>query len=137
MLHLPRTVTTPVTLLVSASSGEAEIAAELRYDPSDPLAVALVIGVGCAEPVVWIFARDLLQAGVTGPSGQGDITIEPTDEIAGQRTLRITLATDCLATMLISSDLVVEFLVETYALVPSGCELDGIDLDSEIAALLA
>ena len=136
MLHnLPQTVTTPVTLLVSASTGEAEIDAELRYDPSDPLAVSLAIGVSCSDPVVWIFARDLLQAGVHGPAGQGDITIEPTEHL-DRRALRITLATDCLATMLVGSDRVIEFLVETYALVPSGCELDRVDLDAEIAALL-
>lgn len=137
LYHLPQTVTTPVTLLVSASTGEAEIAAELRYDPSDPLAVSLAIGTECSEPVIWTFARDLLQAGVRGPSGHGDITIEPAEAANGHRTLRITLATDCLATMLISTDSVIEFLVETYALVASGCELDHVDLDAEIAALLA
>ena len=80
-------------------------------------------------------ARDLLQAGVHGPAGQGDITIEPADHL-GRRGLRITLATDCLATMMVEAQPVIEFLVETYALVPSGCELDHIDFDAEIAALL-
>lgn len=134
--HLPQTVTTPVTLLVSATTGEAEIAAELRYDPSDPLAVSLVIGIGCSEPVIWTFARDLLQAGISAPAGEGDITIEPVNDDLHERALRITLATDCLATMLLARDRAVEFLVETYALVASGCELDHVDLDAEIAALL-
>lgn len=136
MLHLPKTVTAPVMLSVTAASGEADIAAELRYDPSDPLAVSLAIGVECAEPVVWTFARDLLQAGVSAPAGEGDITVEPADTAPGSpRRLRITLATDCLATMLVSSDQVIEFLVETYALVGSGCELDDIDIDAELEAL--
>jgi hypothetical protein len=139
MLHLPRTITTPLSLIVSTGTGEAELDAELRYDPEDPFAVALAIGVECGEPVIWTFARDLLAAGVSAPSGEGDITIEP--DLTGSfddadRTLRITLATDCLATMLASSDRVVEFLVETYAIVPTGSELDRVDLDAEIAALL-
>jgi hypothetical protein len=132
MLGSSRTVTTPLTLVVSATTGDAKLEAQLRYDPSDPLAVSLVIGTQCDEPVVWVFARDLLAAGIAGAIGEGDITIEPAD-----RDVRITLATDCLATMLAPRDRVVEFLVETFTRVPSGAEFDGIDIDAEIAALLA
>ncbi|MDQ1705071.1 MAG: hypothetical protein QOF18_1437 [Frankiaceae bacterium] len=139
MLHLPRTITTPVSLVVSTGTGEAELEAELRYDPTDPFAVSLAIGVECGEPVVWTFARDLLAAGVSVPSGEGDITVEP-DQLSAmddaERMLRITLATDSLATMVTSSDRVVEFLVETYAIVPTGSELDRVDFDAEIAALI-
>src|SRR3954447_10732195 len=107
MLHMPRTVTTPLSLTVSIRTGEAELDAELRFDPADPFAVSLAIGVECGEPVVWTFARDLLSAGVTAPTGEADITIEPAQAAAldnDERMLRITLATDCLATMLASSD---------------------------------
>ena len=138
MLHLPRTITTPLSLTVSTGTGEAELDAELRYDPADPFAVSLAIGVDCGEPVVWTFARELLSAGVNSPSGEGDITVEPdvTEGFGAERALRITLATDCMATMLASTDRVVEFLVETYAVVPTGAELDRVDFDAEIAALL-
>jgi hypothetical protein len=135
MLHMPQTVTTQLTLSVSAATGEADLAAELRYDLTDPLAVTLAIGTECGEPVLWVFARDLLAAGTGSPSGEGDITIEPLDDVTGHQ-LQITLATDCLATMTTPRDKVVEFLVESFALVPSGTELDSVDLDSEIAALL-
>ncbi|MDX6234893.1 MAG: hypothetical protein QOH68_4028 [Nocardioidaceae bacterium] len=140
MLHLPRTITTRLSLVVSTGTGEAELDAELRYDPADPFAVALAIGVECGEPVVWTFARDLLAAGVSAPSGEGDITVEP--DLASsmddsERLLRITLATDCLATMVTPAAPVLEFLVETYAIVPTGSELDRVDFDAEIAALLS
>ena len=139
MLHLPRTITTPLSLTVSTGTGEAELDAELRYDPADPFAVSLAIGVDCGEPVVWTFARELLSAGVNSPAGEGDITVEPdvTEGFGAERALRITLATDCMATMLASTDRVVEFLVETYAVVPTGAELDRVDFDAEIAALLS
>ncbi len=139
MLHLPRTITTPLSLTVSTGTGEADLDAELRYDPADPFAVSLAIGVDCGDPVVWTFARELLAAGVNAPSGEGDITLEPdmSEGFGGERTLRITLATDCMATMLASADRVVEFLVETYAVVPTGSELDRVDFDAEIAALLS
>jgi len=139
MLHPSRTVTTPLSLVVSTATGEAELDAELRYDPSDPFAVSLAIGTECGDPVVWTFARDLLSAGISSPSGEGDITIEP-DLSAGaegdDRLLRITLATDCLATMIAPAGPVVEFLVETFTMVPTGAELDRVDLDAELAALL-
>jgi hypothetical protein len=136
MLHPARTVTTPLTLFVSADTGDAEIEAELRYDSSDPLAVSLAIGIECVEPVVWVFGRDLLSDGVTHACGLGDITVEPASDL-DSRDIRITLATDRLATMIAARDKVVEFLVETFTVVPSGCELDYIDFDAEIASLIS
>jgi hypothetical protein len=135
MLHEAHTVTTPLTLAVSAITGDADVQAELRYDPSDPLAVSLAIGVECDEPVVWTFARDLLADGVNHSSGLGDITVEPVEDLGTAHDVRITLATDCLATMIAPRDRVVEFLVESFTAVPSGCEMDRIDLDAEIASL--
>lgn len=136
MLYDSRTVTTPLTLSVSAMTGDAEMNAELRYDPSDPLAVSLAIGTELEDPVVWVFARDLLADGVNHASGEGDITIEPVNE-AEDREIRITLATDCLATMTASRDTVVEFLVAAFTAVPSGSEMDTVDWDAEVAALLS
>ena len=135
MLHLPRTITTPLPLMVATGNGEAELTGELRYDPSDPFAVSLAIGTECGEPVIWTFARDLLADGVKEPAGEGDITIEPASDL-DSRELRITLATDSLATLLAPRDRVVEFLVEAFTVLPSGAEFDTIDFDAEISALL-
>jgi hypothetical protein len=138
MLHLPRTITAPLPMIVSTGVGEAELEAELRYDPADPFAVSLAIGVECNEPVVWVFARELLAAGIDGPAGEGDITIEPDSLHSSyeERSIRITLATDCLATMTAPAAAIFEFLVETFSVVPTGTELDRVDLDAELAALL-
>ena len=133
MLNSSRTVTTRLTLTVSAATGDARLEAELRYDAGDPLAVSLAIGTQCDEPVVWVFARDLLASGITGPVGEGDITIEP----AADAEVRITLATDCLATLLAPRSRVAEFLIESFTQVPSGSEFAGVDIDAEIAALLS
>lgn len=136
MLHPSHTVTTPLTLSVSASTGDADMRAELRYDPNDPLAVTLAIGTECEAPVVWIFGRDLLAQGVNCISGEGDITVEPASD-RETREILFTLATDCLATMTADRDKVLEFLVASFTAVPSGCEMDRIDFDTEIAALLS
>jgi hypothetical protein len=135
MLNSSHTVTKPLTVSVSAVTGDADLQAELRYDPSDPLAVSLAIGVECGEPVVWVFGRDLLADGVSAATGEGDITVEPASDM-DSREIRITLATDCLATMIAARDEVVEFLVDSFTAVPSGTEMDQIDFDAEIASLL-
>jgi hypothetical protein len=134
MLHPSHTVTTPLTLSVSAATGDADLQAELRYDPRDPLAVTLAIGVECDQPVVWVFGRELLADGIDRPSGEGDITIEPA---VAERKIQVTLATDCLATMTADRDTVIEFLVDAFTAVPSGCEMDEVDMDAEIAGLFA
>jgi hypothetical protein len=136
MLNSSDTVTKLLTLSVSAVTGDADLEAELRYDPSDPLAVSLAIGTECGEPVVWVFGRELLADGIKDCAGEGDITIEPASD-DNSREVRITLATDCLATMLASRDEIVEFLVATYAVVPTGSEFDRIDWDAEINSLLS
>jgi hypothetical protein len=137
-LPLPRTLTTPLTLHVSAATGEADVSAELRYDPNDPFAVSLAIGVDVARPVVWTFARDLLITGMTAPAGEGDITIEPGAEIGTDGPqVRITLATDSIATMTASSARVVEFLVESLTEGPAGTEMDRVDVDRELDLLFA
>jgi hypothetical protein len=135
MLHPFHTVTTPLTLSVSASTGDADMPAELRYDPNDPLAVTLAIGTQCESPVIWVFARDLLAEGVNSAVGEGDITVEPGSDEATNDVIRITLATDCLATMTADRNKILEFLVASFTAVPSGCEMDQIDFDAEIAAL--
>jgi Streptomyces sporulation and cell division protein, SsgA len=135
MLHPSQTVTTPLTLAVTTDSGDGDLQAELRYDPADPLAVSLALGIDCGDPVVWTFARDLLADGLLGPAGLGDITLEPARDLDGPE-LRITLATDCLATMTAPRDPIVAFLIESFVAVPAGSEMDYVDFEAEVAALL-
>jgi hypothetical protein len=135
VLPAPGILTVPLTLAVSAATGTADLAAELRYDSADPFAVTLAIGLECEEPVIWVFARSLLATGVGGRAGVGDISIEPAKDLPG-RMLRIVLATDCMATMIAPSDPVVEFLVESFARVPSGTESCHVDFEAEISSLL-
>lgn len=48
------------------------------YDPADPFAVVLQFRYHRSRRVdEWVFARDLLDEGLTGPAGLGDVRIEP------------------------------------------------------------
>lgn len=106
----------------------------LRYAAADPFAVRMVLlpGDGGDESVEWLFARSLLTDGLTAPTGEGDVrvTVEGREvcvELAGQ------------AGVLLPLDSLVEFLAVSYEIVPTGAEPAalGLDLDAELAALLA
>ena len=130
------TVTIPLTLAVTAGTGSGDLPGELRYDPADPFAVSLAIGIEGGAAVVWTFARDLLADGLCRPSGDGDIQVEPITTEDG-REVDITLTTDCRATLSAPRDTVVAVLVEVFSAVPVGTELDHLDIDAELAALLS
>ncbi len=136
MLHLPRTVSVRIAMSVATADAHAEVEAELRYDPSDPFAVTLVVCPDAESPVEWVFSRELLTTGLAEPNGEGDVTVEPVQD-GDEWLLGITLATDSVASLVTRADRVAEFLTETYVLVPTGCEMEQVDIDAEIAGLLA
>lgn len=60
---------------------KALLPVDLVYDPSDPLAVTMVLGGQEGEEEVrWTFAWDLLTAGLVAPAGEGDVRVGPVAE---------------------------------------------------------
>src|SRR5580698_5012451 len=53
------------------------LVASMFYSGSDPYAVRMAFHVGTDEPVEWIFARDLLAAGIESRQGEGDVHVWP------------------------------------------------------------
>ena len=53
------------------------LVASLYYSGRDPYAVRMAFHVGTDEPVEWIFARDLLSAGIESRQGEGDVQVWP------------------------------------------------------------
>src|ERR1035437_9245090 len=53
------------------------LVASMYYSGSDPYAVRMAFPVGTDEPVEWIFARDLLAAGIESRHGEGDVLVWP------------------------------------------------------------
>src|ERR1700726_1967960 len=69
------------------------LVASLYYSGDDPYAIRIAFHVGLDEPVEWIFARDLLAAGVHGREGHGDVTVWPSEGASGTgRVLNIELS---------------------------------------------
>jgi len=53
------------------------LVASMYYSGGDPYAVRMAFHVGTDEPVEWIFARDLLAAGIESRQGKGDVQVWP------------------------------------------------------------
>ena len=122
--------------LVVPGADSLPLLAGLRYDVSDPWAVAVSFETG--EGVVeWLFARQLLTDGIAFPVGEGDIRVWPslTD---GERLVTLAMESPSGAAMFeIDRDSLVEFLQQTYLAVPTGHEGDAVDFDAELALLLS
>ena len=132
------TITYPLALrLLGDAEDERYIQAELRYSAEDPLAVTAVFDTTAREPVPWIFARDLLSAGLDQPSDTGDICIWPALDAHGTATIRIRLRSpDGDALLEAPASAVEDFLVQTWTLVPTGIEGRLLSIDALLDSLL-
>lgn len=108
----------------------------LRYGSCDPYAVTVQFH-GADEQVEWVFARDLLAAGLAGEDGLGDVRVRA--ERDGFRdVVIISLASpDGRADLEADARDLRAFLVRTEQVVPMGGEHHFLDVDAELQQLLA
>jgi len=127
------------------------LVASLYYSGSDPYAVRMAFHVGADEPVEWIFARDLLAAGIDSHRGEGDVQVWPSarscadddgpDAIAAAgptgAVLNIELSSPFgQARFEAPAQAMSAFLQRSYQIVPAGRESDYIDIETELNDLL-
>ncbi len=133
------------------------LVASMYYSGSDPYAVRMAFHVGTDEPVEWIFARDLLAAGIESRQGDGDVHVWPSamscaeaddaDAIgsapsapsaqAEGKVLNIELSSPFgQAHFEAPSQAMAAFLERTYQIVPPGKESAYIDIEAELNDLL-
>ena len=135
----------PVTLQLVGPQSWTEVPALLCYDAADPFAVRIAFGdVGDEDGVVdaddagvaWLLSRELLQAGLEAPAGEGDVRLWPARATTDALFLHLR-APSGEALFELSRASVAAFLRQTEALVPSGTESTLLDLDDELLVLLA
>src|ERR1700722_20081039 len=128
------------------------LVASLYYSGRDPYAVRMAFHVGTDEPVEWIFARDLLAAGIKSRQGEGDVQVWPsaqscaeTDSLdaigsadtEGNAVLNIELSSPFgRAHFEAPTQAMAAFLDRTYQVVPADQESDFIDIETELNDLL-
>jgi len=110
------------------------LVASMYYSGSDPYAVRMAFHVGTDEPVEWIFARDLLAAGIESRQGEGDVHVWPSPEsVAEGKVLNIELSSPFgQAHFEAPAEAMSAFLQRTYQIVPAGQESRYIDIETEL-----
>jgi len=98
------------------------------YDQRDPYAVRLGFPVNTREgyPLTWIFGRQLLDDGMAGPAGEGDVHVWPCGPDLIMLELRSEAGT---AQIALAARQVRAFLFLSYAEVPPGYESGYVEID--------
>lgn len=106
------------------------------YRADEPFAITVAFATERGRWVEWIFARDLLIAGLDAPSGEGDLHVmpHPTDE----ELLLLEIHSPSGSAMFeLDRDDTEDFLAHTLDLVPTGTESTHFDIDRLLAELTA
>ncbi|MBW8765013.1 MAG: SsgA family sporulation/cell division regulator [Geodermatophilales bacterium] len=135
----------PITLQLVGPQTWTEVPALLCYDVGDPYAIRIAFGEigdgnGVVDPddggISWLVSRELLQAGLEGPSGDGDVRVWPAHAATDVLFLHLR-APSGEALFELSRATIAAFLRETEALVPTGSETELLRLDDELHTLLS
>lgn len=119
---------------VDLSGTTRQLEAELAYDARDPFAVTMTFRTRAGD-VPWVFCRELMLAGISDPSGDGDVHVWPSLDTQGRAVVVIELNSNSGSFVAQArTPEVYRFLTRTLALVPLGTE--SIDVDAMVDFLL-
>ncbi|HVK19923.1 MAG TPA: SsgA family sporulation/cell division regulator [Actinokineospora sp.] len=118
--------------LISLYGGSTPVRSRWTYRASEPFTITAAFQTDRDRWVEWIFARDLLVAGMIGPSGEGDVRLSP--EFSNGRSVMVLQieSPEGRATLEMDHDAVEHFLTATTKIVPLGTESDHFDIDALI-----
>jgi hypothetical protein len=117
--------------------GSLPVRASFCYEQADPYAVEVVFhGEAYDEPVSWVFARELLVAGIDRPTGEGDVQLWPWSSPRGDFVALRLVVPEGEALFEVQRSVVARFLRRTCLVVRRGRESDHIDMDEVIGRLL-
>ncbi|OEV05253.1 SsgA family sporulation/cell division regulator [Streptomyces oceani] len=122
--------------LIVRTTAALPLTAVLRYDRADPLAIHASFPAESSldgAEVDWVFARELLRAGLHAPAGDGDVRLWPGGRV---HTMLELHTPEGMALVELRRAELRYFLRRCDAAVPRGQEDLGGDLDSGLAALL-
>ncbi|GGR20285.1 SsgA family sporulation/cell division regulator [Streptomyces roseolus] len=132
----------PIQQLVTAKvsspdHGAARLVVGIRHDPGDPLAVRLDFAPAESPDeggaATWIFARRLLEDGVVGAAGEGDVRVRPGD--AGETDVElVSLYGSCVVRF--RTDTLRSFLSLTETRLPDASPRIRTELDRTLNAIL-
>ena len=123
-------------VLVLGDDRMIPVAATLTYSISEPFAVSALFRTADGD-INWVFARQLLDEGLTDSVGEGDVVIWPAHDDAGE-TICISLCSPG-GNALLEADAreIRKFLNDSYRLVARGDESDHVNIDHFLNQLFA
>ncbi|HSX01496.1 MAG TPA: SsgA family sporulation/cell division regulator [Candidatus Saccharimonas sp.] len=141
----PRMIQVEIPLrLVAPDATALPVRGSFIYDPADPYAISVTFSAEAdsaeadsADAVTWTLSRELLAAGLGGPSGLGDVRVWPWQTARGDFVALALASPDGCALFEVPRLALVRFMRRTYIVVPRGCETDHLDVDGAISRLLA
>ncbi|MDO0917580.1 SsgA family sporulation/cell division regulator [Streptomyces sp. DT2A-34] len=121
--------------LITGEERELLVLAQLRYASTDPLAVHLDFPGEVSldgHGATWTFARSLLEGGLRGPAGDGDVHIWP---CGPERTVVELHSPYGMALLQFDTSALNRFLLRTYAVVATGEEDLGAVVERGLSSL--
>lgn len=113
----------------------APVLSRWSYQADQPFSVTVAFQTGADQWVEWVFARDLLMAGLVGPAGIGDVRFVPFED-GEEKLLLLQVESDQgRASWFLDRHEAEEFLEMTLETVPEGKESEHFDLDGFIGEL--
>ena len=107
------------------------------YVAVEPFSVQLLVVVDAETNFVTVFSRELLLCGLRQPAGPGDVVIGPGVVRGAAGSLWVRFPTAWGVTVVeVPREPVAAFVFATYDVVGPGDEVDHLDLDAELLALL-
>jgi hypothetical protein len=120
--------------LIQLDDRSVPVDVTLAYEAGQPHAVHLTLVLAGSDSVAWLVSRDLLAEGFVAPVGDGDIRLSP---LSDQHALLELRSAEGEAWFRIPTDEMLDFLEDSYQLVPKNREAEWLDMDSSLSALLA
>lgn len=122
-------------MLVAEHGDGTPVRSRWTYRASEPYAVTVAFQSGPGRWIEWVFARELIDAGLVRQAGVGDVRIRP--ERSLDRSVVVLEISSPEGTARLDIDLrsVAAFLDATAAIVPLGDEEDYVDIDALIDEL--
>ena len=120
--------------LIAPDAPVVPVKVDLSYHGCDPYAVRASFRTGNST-VEWVFARDLLHEGLTGPAGSGDVRVQPLPTNPQKIQLELSSPSGY-AVFTTCAKALGAFIARTFEIVPAEAEYSWTDFDVALAGLL-
>lgn len=120
---------------INLLSEHTPVLSRWSYQADQPYSVTVAFQAGPDKWVEWVFARELLMAGLNGPAGIGDVRFVPFED-QNEKLLLLQVESDQgRASWFLDRGEAEEFVEMTRQVVPEGAEEEHFDVDALLAEI--